>query len=227
MENIPQSWITIFAEYDKKYPNNNLSKILNNIEDLRKILINNNIEIYPKQENILKCFKYFDFENTKVVIIGQDPYHGQNQATGLAFGCNTKPPPSLKNIENELKNDYLINLTDYTLEKWASQGILLLNTSLTVEQHKPTSHIKIWNQFTQFIIDKLINSNKPIIFVAWGAFAHHKLLKLDITKHHLIVSSHPSPLSVMKQYKHFPPFYGSKPFSKINSLLPIEEKIIW
>ena len=227
MENLPQSWLNIFAEYDKEYPNNKLSNILHNVSELRDIFATADLEIYPKQEDILKCFKYFDFENTKVVIIGQDPYHGPNQATGLAFGCNIKPPPSLKNIENELKSDTNFKITDYTLEKWALQGVLLLNTSLSVLQSKPTSHVTLWNTFTQFIIDKLMNSEKPIVFVAWGAFAHCKLLKLDTNKHHIIVSSHPSPLSVMKPYKQFPPFYNSKPFSKINSLLQQEEKIHW
>lgn len=227
MEDIPKSWLNIFAEYDEKYPNNNLTKILNNVSDLREKFAEANTEIYPKQQDIFKCFKYFNYQDTKVVIIGQDPYHGPNQATGLAFGCNTKIPPSLKNIETELKNDIRVPLNDYTLENWAKQGILLLNISLTVLQSKPTSHVTLWNNFTQFIIDKLINSENPLIFVAWGAFAHNKLLKLDTNKHHLIVSSHPSPLSVMKKYKDFHSFYESKPFSRINNLLPHGKKIHW
>ena len=227
MEDIDKSWLNIFTEYNEKYPDNTLDKILDNLSTLRETFAKTNTEIYPKTEYIFKCFKYFDLENTKVIIIGQDPYHGPNQATGLAFGCNIKPPPSLRNIENELKNDIYVSITDYTLEKWAKQGVLLLNTSLTVVQSKPGTHITLWQNFTQFIIDKLINSEKPLIFIAWGAYAHGKLLKLDNKKHHLHVSSHPSPLSVMKKYKEFPAFYYSKPFSQINSLLPNKQKIIW
>ena len=236
MNNVQNSWLNIFDEYDKRYPNYSLSTILTEISKQRDDYSKSNIDIYPSNENIFKCFK-LDFDRIKVVIIGQDPYHAPNQATGLAFGCNIKPPPSLRNIINELKSDMNLNVTDFTLEKWAEQGVLLLNTSLTVIQSKPGSHVKLWSLFTQFVIDKLIECNKPIIFVAWGAHAYNKLSKLtdnsdnsdnsDKTKHQLIVSSHPSPLSAMKPFKQFPPFYGSKPFSKINSLLTIKDKILW
>ena len=169
----------------------------------------------------------FELEDTKVVIIGQDPYHGVNQATGLCFGINnnTKIPPSLKNIAKELKNDLNIELKDYTLEYWAKQGILLLNSSLTVTKGKPGSHIQKWNKFTSFIIDELNKLNTSIIFVAWGSFAHNKLKDINLEKHKLLVSSHPSPLSVYKQYKSYPAFNGSKPFSKINNLLLENNKI--
>lgn len=213
-----KSWKIIFNKFN----------IINN-ETTQEIIENiyNNQIIFPDIKNIFKCFDYFELEDTKIVIVGQDPYHGVNQATGLCFGINnnTKIPPSLKNIAKELKNDLNIELKDYTLENWAKQGILLLNSSLTVAQAKPGSHIKKWNNFTTFIIDELNKLNTPIIFVAWGSFAHNKLKDINLEKHKLIVSSHPSPLSVYKQYKSYPAFNESKPFSKINNLLLENNKI--
>ena len=213
-----KSWNIIFNKFN----------IINN-ETTQEIIENiyNNQTIFPDIQNIFKCFDYFELEDTKIVIVGQDPYHGANQATGLCFGINnnTKIPPSLKNIAKELKNDLNIELNDYTLENWAKQGILLLNSSLTVAQGKPGSHIKKWNKFTSFIIDELNKLNTPIIFVAWGSFAHNKLKDINLEKHKLIVSSHPSPLSVYKQYKSYPAFNESKPFSKINNLLLQNNKI--
>jgi uracil-DNA glycosylase len=201
---------------------------INNIDEILQFIKDQKLSIYPKNESIFRCFNYFDLNETKVVILGQDPYHGPNQATGLCFGVNNncKPiPPSLKNIAKELKSDLNIDLSDWTLENWAKQGVLLLNSALTVTQGKPGSHMKIWSNFTKSIIDFLNKQEKSIIFVAWGAFAHNKLQNID-KKHKLIVSSHPSPLSVYKKYKNFPPFSGSKPFSKINEILKEENKHI-
>ena len=223
MDSINKSWVPIFEKY-------NISDILNKINNLNQEYIDNefNIEIFPKEENIFKCFQYFDISEIKIVILGQDPYHGPNQATGLCFGTNTKPPPSLKNIAAELKSDTGISLQDYSLESWAKQGVLLLNASLSVIQGKPSSQMKLWSKFTDLIIHELNNSSNPIIFVAWGAFAHKKLINIDTNKHHIIVSSHPSPLSLFKKYKTYPPFFQSKPFSKINNLLKQNnQQIIW
>jgi len=222
MDFIKESWIPIFEK-------SNISEILNKIISLKLEYAESDISIFPKQEDIFKCFQYFEIYETKVVILGQDPYHGPNQATGLCFGTNSKPPPSLKNIGAELKSDTGIDLTDYTLESWAKQGILLLNSSLSVVQGKPSSQMKLWTQFTNLIIKELNKSPNPIIFVAWGAFAHEKLKSIHTNKHHLIVSSHPSPLSVFKNYKTFPPFFQSKPFSKINNLLTNNNQkiILW
>jgi len=223
MDSINKSWVPIFEKY-------NISDILNKINNLNQEYIDNklNIEIFPKEENIFKCFQYFDISETKIVILGQDPYHGPNQATGLCFGTNAKPPPSLKNIAAELKSDTRISLQDYSLESWAKQGVLLLNASLSVIQGKPSSQMKLWSKFTDLIIHELNNSSNPIIFVAWGAFAHKKLINIDTNKHHIIVSSHPSPLSLFKKYKTYPPFFQSKPFSKINNLLKQNnQQIIW
>ena len=220
---IKQSWKTLFTKYNNKYETKN--KSLNNILDSLK---NSQFNIYPKTENIFKCFEYFESNETKVLILGQDPYHGLNQATGLCFGINENVvnPPSLKNIIKELKNDLNINLTNYSLENWAQQNILMLNASLTVIEKKPNSQATLWSEFTDFIIDELNNNEEPIIFVAWGAFAHNKLKNIDTSKHGLIVSSHPSPLSVYKKYKTFPAFQGSKPFSQINEILEKNKKTL-
>ena len=187
---------------------------------------NNKLTIYPKFNNIFKCFNYFDIHSTKIVILGQDPYHGPNQATGLCFGVeNKKIPPSLRNIGKLLKSDLKCELEDYTLEKWAKQGVLLLNTALTVLHKSPCSHIKWWSPFTGKIIEYLNDECEGIIFVAWGAFAYKKLAKVNTQKHHLLVSSHPSPLSYSRTYGKFPSFKDSKVFSKINALL--DKPIDW
>jgi len=185
------------------------------------------LEIYPKKENIFRCFQYFHLKETKVVILGQDPYHGPNQATGLCFGVNknVRKPPSLVNIEKELKKDVKKELTDISLEKWAKQGVLLLNTSLTVLHKTPGSHIKYWRHFTQFIIDYINTNCEGVVFVAWGAFAHKKLENIDLKKHKLIVSSHPSPLSYYKQYQSYPSFCNSQMFTKISD--SVGEEIEW
>ena len=210
IKNKPKLWNNI---------NNNYENAIKNFKNI--------LEIYPKKEDIFRCFQYFNSQETKVVILGQDPYHGPNQATGLCFGVrhDIKKPPSLKNIEKELKKDINSELTDISLEKWAQQGVLLLNTSLTVLQKTPGSHIKYWSYFTQFIIDYINTNCDGVVFVAWGAFAHKKLEKVDITKHKLIVSSHPSPFSYFKNYRTYPSFCNSKPFTKINKAA--REAIIW
>lgn len=191
------------------------------IIDARRNEFKENLQIFPSNENIFKCFDYCDISEIRVVIIGQDPYHSPNQANGLAFAVNNglPIPPSLRNIINELKSDLNIDLSDTSLENWAKQGVLLLNSSLTVIQSKPGSQMKLWCYFTNYIISKLNEQNRSIIFLAWGAFAHTKLATIDTEKHHVFISSHPSPLSCYKNYKQFPPFKGSKPFSKINQTL--------
>lgn len=228
MNNIKKSWNNIIDKYNIKYKNESIDNILLNLKNQ-----SNDYNIYPKIDKLFKCFEYFDIENTKIVILGQDPYHTQNIATGLCFGIDlnnsTHIPPSIKNINKELKNDLDIELNDYTLNNWAKQGILLLNTSLSVIENNPGSHIKLWNNFTKYIIEELNNCEHSIIFVSWGAFSYNKLKNIDTTKHTLLVSSHPSPLSVYKKFKEFPAFYGSKPFSKINNILHKQNKetIIW
>ena len=227
-KNIKISWNKILDNYNIK--NNTIDNILKNNEKLQDNYnnYNLNISIFPKYQDIFKCFNYFEFEETKVVILGQDPYHGPNQATGLCFGINNnvQVPPSLRNIAKELKSDLNIELNDYSLETWAKQGILMLNASLTVVQGKPGSHMSLWSNFTDYIVETLNNLDNSIIFVAWGAFAYNKLKNIDLNKHSLIVSSHPSPLSVYKKFKTFPSFNSSKPFSKINKILEKNNKQI-
>ena len=183
------------------------------------------LPIYPSKDQVFRCFDYFNPEETKVVILGQDPYHGPNQAIGLSFGVdeNTKIPPSLRNITKKLTEEYTGYKTTNTLEHWAKQGVLLLNTALTVRHKTPLSHMKEWLPFTKAVIQYLQENSIDIVFVAWGAFAH-RLLENIGENHHLIVSSHPSPLSVSRKYSSYPSFKDSSPFKEINSLLerPIE-----
>ncbi len=224
------SWNEIIKNYDRydkyeKYAKMSLNSILYNIENMRET-IKATREIYPKQNDIFRAFKLCNFNDLKVVIIGQDPYHNPNQATGLAFGVNNeliknrsiKIPPSLNNISKELKNDLNIELQDYSLEKWAKQGVLLLNSALTVIEGSPGSQMRLWNEFTDYIIS-CINKLDNIIFVAWGAYAYNKLKNVNKSKNYIIITSHPSSLSCYRPYGIYPPFTGSRPFSQINNIL--------
>ena len=183
------------------------------------------LEIYPPMDKIFRCFDYFDIKDTKIVILGQDPYHGPEQAIGLCFGVEEgiKIPPSLGNIMKKLKEEFGGSSTKSTLESWAQQGVLLLNTALTVRQKTPASHMNIWLPFTKKVIKHLREDHKDIVFIAWGAFAHGILRDVG-ENHHLIVSSHPSPLSASRKYKSHPSFKEAKPFSKVNKFIksPIE-----
>lgn len=219
-EILKDTWIKIINDFN--------ITALNKTYDILNIINTKKEQIYPAYKNIFKCFNYCDISEIKVVIIGQDPYHGHNQATGLAFAVNNNIPipPSLRNIINELKTDIGVDLIDTSLEHWAKQGILLLNSSLSVIQSTPGSQMKLWSLFTDHIISKLNEQANPIIFLAWGAFAHKKISRVNTDNHHIIVSSHPSPLSCYKNYKQFPQFKNSKPFSKINNILISENKSI-
>ncbi len=172
--------------------------------------------IFPKYENIFRALTITDYDKVKVLILGQDPYHGLNQAHGLVFSVpnESKTPPSLRNIFKELKNDMGIERINNDLSDWASQGVLLLNSILTVEESQPLSHKKKgWEKFTNKIIEVLNDREESVIFVLWGNYAKEK--KALITNHHhvIIESVHPSPLSANLG------FFGSKPFSKINQIL--------
>ena len=173
--------------------------------------------IYPKKENIYNALKLTPYENVKVVIVGQDPYHGENEAHGLSFSVQKgiKLPPSLKNIYKELLNDLNIvepNCGDLT--SWAKEGVLLINSVLTVEKDKPASHAKIgWNKYTDYIIQKINEKEKPVVFILWGNFAKTKKELITNPKHLVITSAHPSPFSARNG------FFGSKPFSKTNEYL--------
>lgn len=173
--------------------------------------------IYPKQNEIFNAFRYTDFDNCKVVILGQDPYHGPNQAEGLSFSVKNEvlKPPSLQNIFKELESDLKIHFPKHnSLKPWAQQGVLLLNAVLTVEEHKPTSHKdKGWENFTDNII-KIINKKEtPVVFILWGSYAKKKKELITNPKHLIIESAHPSPFSARNG------FFGSKPFSRTNEFL--------
>lgn len=173
--------------------------------------------IYPKRNEVFNAFRYTDFEDVKVVILGQDPYHGPNQAEGLSFSVSNDvlKPPSLKNIFKELESDLGIPFPEHnSLKPWAKEGVLLLNAVLTVEEHNPTSHKDHgWETFTDNVI-KIINTKKtPVVFILWGSYARNKKSLINNPSHYIIESPHPSPFSAYNG------FFGSKPFSKTNNFL--------
>ncbi|WP_273323595.1 uracil-DNA glycosylase [Vallitalea guaymasensis] len=205
-------------EFDKEY-----------YKKLRHQLKNeyNNYTIYPDMYDIFNALHYTSYEDVKVVILGQDPYHGPNQAHGLSFSVKkgVRIPPSLVNIYKELNNDLGCKIPSHgNLTKWAKQGILLLNASLTVRASKPSSHSKIgWQIFTDKIISLLNQREEPVVFILWGNYAISKEKLITSDRHYIIKSVHPSPLSASRG------FFGSKPFSKANEFLKSinKEEIDW
>ena len=174
--------------------------------------------IFPPQEEVFSAFDAVAFEQVKVVILGQDPYHGAGQAHGLSFSVKpgVKIPPSLRNIYKELHQD----ISEFTipehgyLQKWADQGVLLLNTVLTVEEGKAHSHAKCgWEQFTDAVLREINQHRQGVIFLLWGAHAQKKAAILDADRHHMLVAPHPSPLSARRG------FFGCQHFSQTNKLL--------
>lgn len=176
---------------------------------------------YPKESQVFAAFDHCSFDDLKVVIIGQDPYHGVGQANGLCFSVNEgiSHPPSLINIFKELEIDLGLPIPKSgNLERWANQGVLLLNATLTVKAHQAGSHQKQgWEQFTDAVIAKISEHKENVIFLLWGGFAKKKGAKIDTTKHHVLTSGHPSPLSANRGY-----WYGKRHFSKVNALLKSE-----
>lgn len=174
------------------------------------------LSIYPPTEDIWNAFKLCPYEDTRVVILGMDPYHGAGQAHGLAF--SVKPgiviPPSLQNIYKELKSDLGCEIPKHgNLVSWSKQGVLLLNTALTVREGVPGSHMNVWEPFTKSIIKTLNNKTEPVVFILWGVHARKRRYLITNEHHFVIESQHPSPLSAYKG------FFGSKPFSKTNDFL--------
>ncbi|WP_225744759.1 uracil-DNA glycosylase [Marinilactibacillus sp. Marseille-P9653] len=173
--------------------------------------------IYPKKEAIWQAFEWTPYHKVKAVILGQDPYHGAHQAHGLAFSVQpqVKLPPSLRNIYKELQSDLGIEpVTHGYLESWAKQGVLLLNTVLTVRAKEAHSHKnKGWEMLTDEVIKSLNEREEPIVFILWGSPAQKKRTLIDESKHHVLTAVHPSPLAAYRG------FFGSKPFSKTNELL--------
>lgn len=207
----PKTWESIINdEREKEY----FQSVLTFVEQQR----NSGKTIYPPQEQVFSAFDRTPFESVRVVILGQDPYHGANQAHGLAFSVlpGVKIPPSLRNMYKELAQDiegFEIPSHGY-LDTWASQGVLMLNTVLTVEEAKAHSHAKCgWETFTDTIIAELNQRSEPIIFLLWGAHAQKKGQAIDADKHHVLVAPHPSPLSARRG------FFGCEHFSMTNELL--------
>ncbi|MDU3176312.1 MULTISPECIES: uracil-DNA glycosylase [Anaerococcus] len=217
--NIGNDWDIILADqWDRVY-----------YQNLRKKLITEyrNYTVYPDMYDIFNALKSVAYEDVKVVILGQDPYHGPGQAHGYAFSVQKgiKTPPSLQNIYKEMHDDigtYIPN--NGYLIKWANQGVLLLNTSLTVRAHQANSHQKIgWEILTDNIIKKLNEREKPVVFILWGRNAQSKERFITNPNHYIIKSTHPSPLSAHRG------FFGSRPFSKTNDFLKAsgQETIDW
>lgn len=206
---IGNSWDKVLSEeYKQEYFQN----LMNFVKEEYKTKV-----IYPKQNEVFNAFRYTDFENVKVVILGQDPYHGPNQAEGLSFSVSNEvlKPPSLKNIFKELESDLGIPFPKAnSLKPWAKEGVLLLNAVLTVQEHTPTSHKdKGWEIFTDSVIKYLNKKNMPIVFILWGSYARSKKSFITNPIHCIIESPHPSPFSAYNG------FFGSKPFSKTNEFL--------
>lgn len=205
---ITKKWDKILKEeIEKEYFSNIISQL--------KIEYQNNI-IYPSKEEIFNAFQLTDYDNIKVVILGQDPYHGEGEAEGLAFSVksNIKRPPSLRNIFKEIKNDLNIDREENSLKDWASQGVLLLNTILTVQKDTPLSHKKLgWELFTDQVIKKINDKEEPVVFILWGNYAKTKRELITNEIHYIIEGAHPSPFSANRG------FFGTKPFSRTNEFL--------
>lgn len=197
--------------------------------ELRKFLVDEykTRQIFPDMYDIFNALHYTSYHDTKVVILGQDPYHGDGQAHGLSFSVKprVKAPPSLVNIFKELKEDLGCEIPNNgCLKPWTQQGVLLLNTVLTVRAHQANSHRNMgWEKFTDRIIEILNEREKPIAFILWGAPARKKKKMITNQKHFIVESAHPSPLSA------FNGFFGSRPFSKVNAFLEAvgEKPINW
>ena len=214
--NLAADWNDILEkEFSKKYFKNLISFIRKEEEKHT---------VYPSRNKRFEALNLTSFNNLKIVIIGQDPYHGKNQANGIAFSVNNniENPPSLKNIIKELSNDLSISVEKIDLKKWAKQGVLLLNTILSVRENKPASHAKQgWEEFTDKIIEKIVLQKEAVIFIAWGNKAIKKLEPFNLSNHYLLTAPHPSPLSSYRG------FFGCRHFSITNKILKkINQKTI-
>lgn len=222
MFNYPQNfWLPIFQSALEK-------NLLQPIKDKLEIEYQAGKEIYPNKEQVFRAFDLCDFENLKLVILGQDPYHGAGEANGLCFSVNQgiKIPPSLRNMFKELKLEYpefdIQRSTD--LSDWAEQGILLLNSILTVEKDKAGSHSKFgWQSFTDFVISEISSQKEFVIFILLGNYAQSKIPLIDTNKHKIITAVHPSPLSANRG------FFGSNVFKTCNEELHLRgiDEIKW
>jgi uracil-DNA glycosylase len=209
---IEDSWNrALTAEWDKPYFVTLTNFVKEQYSDRTKM-------IFPPASKIFAAFDNCPFDKVKVVILGQDPYHGPGQANGLSFsvGAGVQFPPSLVNIFKEVQSDFNLAepIVNGDLSRWARQGVLMLNSTLTVEAHRPTSHQgQGWEQFTDEVIKQLNDKREHIVFILWGSYAIKKGAIIDRNKHCVITSVHPSPLSAYRG------FFGSRPFSKANAYL--------
>ncbi|MDD2871832.1 MAG: uracil-DNA glycosylase [Candidatus Gracilibacteria bacterium] len=214
--NIDESWYNVLKnEFEKPYYKNINQKI--------EADINSGITLYPKTENIFQAFNKTPFNKLKVVILGQDPYHGEGQAQGFCFSVpdNMKQPPSLKNIYKELNRSLGLDIPKSgDLTPWTKQGVFLLNAILTVQAGNPASHAKIgWENFTDHVIKTISDEKQGIVFMLWGAFAQSKKKLIDTKKHFVLETTHPSPFSAHRG------FLGSNCFKETNELLIKNGKI--
>lgn len=217
---IADSWKNILKqEFEEVYFKNLISFVNNEYESGT---------CYPEKENIFAALNYCNFNDVKVVIIGQDPYHGMGQANGLCFSVHDKikHPPSLVNIFKEIETDLGSSYPESgDLSCWAKQGVLLLNATLTVREAEAGSHQKKgWEEFTDAIIKRISEEKEGVVFLLWGGFAKKKVKLIDTKKHHILTSGHPSPLSANRGY-----WFGNKHFSKTNEFLQVKglKKIEW
>ena len=211
MVNLGNSWDSLLAEeFQKKY-------YLELREFLKNEYLHSGVRIFPEMNDLFSALRLTPYENVRAVILGQDPYHGYGQAHGLCFSVRkgVTPPPSLKNIYKELKTDLGIDAPEHgCLEEWAKSGVLLLNSVLTVREGQAGSHRnKGWEILTDKIISLLNESEKPISFILWGAYARSKASLITNSRHLILEAAHPSPLSAYNG------FFGSRPFSKTNAFL--------
>lgn len=207
--NLPESWHAALSdEFEKPY----FTKLKSFLETERA-----NHTIFPPEDDVFSAFSLTPYDEVRVFLLGQDPYHDDNQAHGLCFSVRPgiKPPPSLVNMYKELKEDLGYSIPNHGyLVPWAKQGMLMLNAVLTVRAHSPNSHKdQGWEQFTDAVIRKVNDKKEPVVFVLWGGYAQKKAKLIDASRHKVIQTAHPSPLSARNG------FFGSKPYSKINELL--------
>jgi uracil-DNA glycosylase len=206
---LPSSWQAVVGEeFDKPY----FHKLEEFLAEER-----NKYTVYPPRDEVFSALQLTPFDDVNVFLLGQDPYHGENQAHGLAFSVRpgVRPPPSLVNIFKELKNDLGCRIPNNGyLVPWAEQGVLLLNAVLTVRAHQPNSHKnKGWEKFTDAVIRQVGQKESPVVFLLWGGYAQKKVKLIDTDKHAILRAAHPSPLSAKQG------FFGSKPFSAANKAL--------
>lgn len=212
--NIPESW---HEHIDEEFSQPYFQKLAHFVDEERQ-----HYTVFPPAEDVFNAFRYTPYHRVNVLLLGQDPYHDDNQAHGLCFSVRSgiKPPPSLVNIFKELHNDVGCHIPNNGyLVPWAEQGMLMMNAVLTVQAHTPNSHKNHgWEIFTDTVIRKVSEKPDPVVFVLWGAYAQKKKVLIDTSRHVIVQSAHPSPLSARNG------FFGSRPFSAINNALRKADK---